>query len=180
RPERTRRAGARDQLLDLRRRHAERAEQLLVPVEGGAERVELAGRDGALAGRDGRRDLVEEPFMPIAIGLPARPETADRRAGAAWSLAERDDQRQRPRNPEGRARRGLAADEAEADAERGRRRVDARGMAVEDRLEAPPERQLVVAREPAPGGRRERAQRRDGERGGAPESDPPPHVPPDP
>src|SRR5439155_5769860 len=124
-------------------------EQRLVLVEGAPEGGEIAGLCRARAGLDHGRHLIEEPLVARAVRLPARAEPAHRGARAA-RRTERDDERQRTRGRERGDGRRLAADEADAAAAGlGRRgRIDARGMAVEDRLEAPAERQLLVAPEP--------------------------------
>src|SRR5213076_3414216 len=159
------------QRLHLRRRHAERAEQRLVLVEGAPEGREVAGLRRARAGLDHGRHLVEELLVPRSVRLPARAQPAHRGARAA-RRTERDDERQRARSAQRGDGRRLAADEAEAAAARLRRRgrIDPRGMAVEDRLEAPAERQLLVGLEPPPRRRRERAQHADRERGRAAEA----------
>src|SRR5262249_55928789 len=59
-------------------------------------------------------------------------------------------QGKRLRQPERRDGRGIATQEAEAAAaERGRRRVDPRGVAVKDRLESAAKAKLIVTREDA-------------------------------
>src|SRR5205085_12490977 len=113
---------------------------------------------------DGGRDPIEEPLVQRAIRLPARAETADGGARAAWPVAERDDERHWPREPERLDRRRLAADEPEARPEHGGRGIDAGGMPMEDRLEPAAVRDLLGGRESAPRRTREGAENGDRER----------------
>src|SRR5579875_3009327 len=144
---------------------AERGEHRLVRVERAAEGCEIAGLRRLHARLHDRRDLVEEALVARGLRRPARAKPAHRRRRAPRPVAEAEDERERGGEREPGHRRGLAANEAEAHGpERRRRRIDARGMPVEDRLEPAAERELVREREPAARGGGERAQHRDDER----------------